>query len=163
MPGNVFDSPMFFRGLDSKAGVELRALFFPNCEPTGTILFEQGNIAEFLYLVLSGEVSVRYKPEDGPAITLARVRPEGVVGWSAALGAPFYTSSAVCTADCELLRVRGADLRLFCEQNPETGAMILERLAAMIAERVSNTHQPVINLLRQGLNLPVEQSTPIAS
>jgi CRP-like cAMP-binding protein len=118
-------------------------------------MFEQGQIAELLYLVLKGEVTVRYKPEDGPALTLAHVRPEGVVGWSSALGNPFYTSSAVCATDSELLRVRGADLRLYCEQHPETGAIVLERLAALIAERVSNTHHYVINLLRQGLNLPV--------
>ena len=162
MSSNVFDNPSFFQGLDNAEGTELRSLFVPSQEPAGTILFEQGDIAEFLYLVLTGEVSVRYKPEDGPALTLARVRPEGVVGWSAALGSPFYTSSAVCNVDSEMIRVRGSDLRQFCEQYPVTGALVLERLAAMIAERLSNTHHYVINLLRQGLNLQIEQSSLIS-
>ena len=81
----------------------LGELFQPCDEPADKLLFEQGAPAEYLYLVIDGEVHIHYKPEDGSALTVARVGVEGVVGWSAALGSPLYTSSAICVTDCSLL------------------------------------------------------------
>lgn len=114
-------------------------------------MFEQGDPADCLYLVISGEVIVRYKPEDGPVIILARVHPGGVVGWSAALGRREYTSGAECAIYSQVLRVRGEDLRELCEHYPETGEFILERLARVIAERTQITNDQVVDLLKQGL------------
>jgi CRP-like cAMP-binding protein len=130
-------------------------------EPAGTVLFEQGDPAVHLYVVTEGEVHIRYKPEDGPALIVARVRTDGVVGWSAALRSPMYTSSAVCSTECYMLRVSGQDLRDLCARHPETGRLILERLAAGIAERLRNTHKHVLELLEQGLR--VEVSKPVTA
>jgi CRP-like cAMP-binding protein len=80
--------------------------------------------------------------------------PGGVVGWSAALGSRRYTSSAVSTAYTQLLRVRGSDLRDLCEQHPNTGIIILDRLAGVIAERLHSTHEIVVRLLEIGLRSP---------
>jgi NTE family protein len=130
-------------------------MFYPCDYSIGDVIFEQGDLAEYLYLVVEGEVLVRFKPDDGPALTVARVRPQGVVGWSAALGSPEYTSSAVCSEDSQMLRVRGEDLRELCEKYPEAGTLVLERLAAVIAERLRNTHDYVMAMLEQGLHLGV--------
>ncbi len=37
------------------------------------IVFEQNQYAEFLYIVLSGEICIQFKPHDGDEITVARV------------------------------------------------------------------------------------------
>jgi CRP-like cAMP-binding protein len=153
MADRLFDQLTLFQDLDSYRREQIAALFQPFFGEIGDIIFEQGDAAEYLYLVLDGEVTVRYKPEDGPPLVVARVHPEGVVGWSAALGSPSYTSGAICTLDTTMVRVRGADLRALCESNPETGALLLERLATVIAQRLSNTHHQVLSLLEQGLRL----------
>ncbi len=157
MPGNFFDQVSIFQDLEPAQIALVQPLFLFSHEPAGSEIFEQGNQAEYLYIVVEGEVNIRYKPDDGPVISVARVRPGGVVGWSAALGNPAYTSSAICTTDCQLLRVRGQDLRQLCEQHPETGALLLERLAAVIAERLRNTHQQVMALLEQGLHIDLNK------
>jgi CRP-like cAMP-binding protein len=161
MTGNLQDQPTIFHDLDPAQQDLLRALFVARHDPAGTVIFEQGDPAIHLYLIVEGEVNIRFKPDDGPSILVARVKPEGVVGWSAALGSPLYTSSAVCSVDCQMLRVSGRDLRRLCEQHPETGALLLERLAALIAKRLRNTHNHVIALLRQGLQININQ--PIMS
>lgn len=151
MPVNLFDQLILFQDLETEQQAVLKPLFVPCAFLTGDVIFEQGDPAEYLYLLLEGEIHVRFKPDDGPALIVARVRPEGVAGWSAALGSPNYTSSAVCVEDCYLLRVRGKDLRELCEQYPETGALVLERLAVVIAKRLRNTYEQVITLLELGL------------
>jgi CRP-like cAMP-binding protein len=161
VPDNIFNELSLFHDLSDAQKYLLRLLFVYSLEPVGTVIFEQGNPAENLYLVVEGEVAIRFKPEDGPSIIVARVRREGVAGWSAALGSPAYTSSAVCAEDCRLLRVRSQDLRQLCEQHPEVGTIILERLAAVIAERLCKNHQHVLAMLENGLNVHVAR--PVAA
>ena len=151
MSNDIFDQLPLFEGIIPAQRVLLRQIFTPVDSYANTLLFEQGDPAEFLYLVVVGEVVVNFKPDDGPAITVARVQPGGVVGWSAALGSRAYTSRAECLVYTQMLRVRGTDLRKLCEQNPETGLLILDRLATVIAERLSSTHKQVVALLELGL------------
>ncbi len=151
MSGDIFDQIPLFQGLNCDQCELLRPLFLPVDCYSGTALFEQGDPAEYLYLVVVGEVVIHYKPDDGPAILVARVRPGGIVGWSAALGSRSYTSGATCEEYTQMVRLRGEDLRELCNQYPETGILIMERLATVIAERLRNTHEHVMALLLQGL------------
>lgn len=121
--------------------------------PCEAILFGQGEICENLFVVVKGEIVVRYKPEDGPDLIVARVREQGVVGWSALLGSPFYTSSAVCLDDCVLLRARSEDLRRFIIRYPDAGNCLLDRLAWLIAERVRNSHTHIVRMIEHGLGV----------
>lgn len=114
------------------------------------IVFDQGEAARYIYIVVQGGVQVRYKAYDGPVITVARVGPGGVFGWSAALGRSAYTSGAVCEEDSQIYRISGSALRQICEQDPESGTAILDRLASVIAEGPSNTHGHVMTMLASG-------------
>jgi CRP-like cAMP-binding protein len=151
MAADPFDQISLFQALNPTQRNLLRPLVI-TCEfAAGEVLFEQGDPADYLYLVASGEVLIRYKPDDGPAIMLSRVRQGGLVGWSAALGNHAYTSEAECASDAQLLRLRGEDLRVICQMYPDLGACILELLADMIAERLRSTHEQIIELLKQGM------------
>jgi CRP-like cAMP-binding protein len=156
MSSDAFNTLPIFHGMSSPQLELLRALFITYGCADETIIFEQGDLAEFLYIVVEGEVIVSFKPDDGPAITVARILPGGVVGWSAALGSRMYTSGAYCTGDTQLLRIRGTDLRKLCEQNADTGVILLDRLAAVIAQRLTNTHDQVLALLEIGLRSGVD-------
>ncbi|MEJ2706135.1 MAG: Crp/Fnr family transcriptional regulator [Anaerolineales bacterium] len=153
MQVNAFNELMLFKDLSPSQRDVVLPLFTPCSYPEGMVIFEQGEATDYLYIVVDGEIQVRFKPDDGPPLIVARVRNEGVVGWSAALGSPAYTSAAVCATNCDVLRVRGTDLRTLCEQYPETGSIMLERLADVIAKRLRNTHAQVIALLEQGLRV----------
>lgn len=155
MPVDAFEQLAFFQGLTLDQVERLQVLFIPwNCV-ADTVIFEQGDPADNLYLVVSGEIVVQYKPDDGPAIQVARVQDGGIVGWSAALGSRAYTSGAMTTVATYMLRVRGSDLRMLCVQEPEFGEVILDRLAGVIAVRLRSTHAQVLALLELGLRTSV--------
>ena len=141
----------FFNGLSTEELQYLAPLFTPQNWVAGTVVFEQGDYAEFLYLVVSGEVTIRFKPEDGPVMTVTRVLPDGIFGWSAAMGNPGYTSGAVCVLDSEVLRIRGADLRVLREKQPALGQVVLDRLTAIMTERQKRQQGPVNSMLANGL------------
>ncbi|HTX92186.1 MAG TPA: cyclic nucleotide-binding domain-containing protein [Anaerolineales bacterium] len=146
-----YASLAFFNGLGA-SDIQLLGPFFAHQTwVAGTAVFEQGDYAEYLYLVVSGEVTIRFKPEDGPLMTVTRVQPGGIFGWSAAMNNPCYTSGAVCALDSEVLRIRGTDLRTLCEKHPDLGRVILDRLAGVIAERKSHQQGPVSSILASGM------------
>lgn len=158
MADDVFVDLSLFKNFD-QAQLDLLRQVFVSCEcHAQTIVFEQGNPAEYLYLVASGEVIIRYKPEDGPLINVARVRDGGVFGWSAIIKRRNYTSTVECTTHTHLLRVSSTDLQSLCEKYPETGTIILDRLVNAVAERLRATSPDMYalleNSLRNGVNCP---------
>jgi CRP-like cAMP-binding protein len=158
MLSDDFNRLEIFLGMSTHQQELLSGLFIPYECCNETLIFDQGDLAEFLYIVVAGEVIVSFKPDDGPPIIVARIHPGGVVGWSAALGSRMYTSGAYCNGDTRLLRIRGTDLRKLCEQYPETGVILLDRLAAVIAQRLTSTHDQVLALLELGLRSSVNEA-----
>ncbi|HWT78484.1 MAG TPA: cyclic nucleotide-binding domain-containing protein, partial [Candidatus Methylomirabilis sp.] len=142
-----------FRNLSDDQLAQILPLIEPCRHTKGTFFFEQGDPACNLYVVVSGEVEIRYKTYDGPTITVARVGPGGIFGWSAALGRETYTSSAACTEDCQVFCIDGCSLRRMCDENPDTGVILMERLAGAIAERETYKHSQVMTMLTQNSDL----------
>lgn len=141
-----------FQGFKSQNLSLLAELVQRETFPDGTIIFNQGDRADNLYVLTSGRVAIRFKPEDGETLTVTEVEEGGVFGWSSALGRETYTSCAVCMMESHALSMRGDKLRELCATYPETGVIILERLAEVIAERLRNTHAHVVEMLRQGMH-----------
>ncbi len=118
----------------------------------GELIFKQGYPAEAIFILLSGEVAVHFKPYDGPPLAVARIFPGGVFGWSAALGRDVYTSSAMAAADGVAFKLSGCQLRELCERRPGLGSDLLNRLASAIAERLNSTHTEIVNILAHGID-----------
>jgi CRP-like cAMP-binding protein len=136
-----------FQDIDPAQTALLKPLFEQFACPPDTVIIEQGAPASYLYLLIKGEVAIRYKPYDGPSIVLTRLRDGDVFGWSAVVGSPDYTSSIVSETQIEAIRIRRNDLLKLSNQSPETGKVIMERLARVVSPRWENTHAQVQSLL----------------
>lgn len=123
---------------------------------TQQVIFNQDQQADYIYILISGEVIIQYKPYDGPVMVVARIQPGGIFGWSAALGRKTYTSAAVVTACGEACRISGDDLQHYCDEYREAGSVLLDCLASVIAERLRSTHEQVRSILRHGMELDGE-------
>lgn len=127
-------------------------LFSARTFSEGAIIFEQGERATCLYLLTQGEITLRYKPYDGEAITLNRVRPGGVLGWSAVLGNPVYSATTVCNTPVETLVICGDSLLRLMTEHPQTGRLVLDRLARAVSSRWRNAEMQVRALLKAGMS-----------
>lgn len=154
---SLHSQTQLFHDLNATEMAVIKQLFIPFQLPAGASIFNQGDEAKFLYIVVDGEVLIQFKPYDGPPMAVARVHKDGVIGWSAALGSDAYTSSAICVEECQLLRVRGEDLGHLYERYPEIGSRVVERLADVIAQRMRNTHGQVLALLENGLRVSLNK------
>jgi CRP-like cAMP-binding protein len=145
-----------FSGLDPQDLDLLAGLFRLESYSAGTTIFGQGDRAGRLYVLLYGKVEIRFKPHDGETLTVTILDDGGVFGWSAALGRKEYTSCAVSIEDSQVLHTEGRHLRELIEKHPNTGIVILDRLATVIAERLRNTHAQVKSLLTDGMRVDID-------
>jgi CRP-like cAMP-binding protein len=136
-----------FQDLDPAQIALLRPLFEQFICPADTVIFEQGSPAVYLYLLIKGEVAIRYKPYDGPTITLTCLREGDVFGWSAVVGSLYYTSSIISETEIEAIRIRGSRLLKLFNDSPETGKVVMDRLARMVSPRWGNAQAQVQSLL----------------
>ena len=146
-----------FKGLEPEDLDLLAELFHLETYARNALIFNQGDPANRLFVLLKGRVEIRFKPYDGEAWTVTTIEKGGIFGWSAALGRKSYTSCALCIGECEALHVEGALLRKLIDEYPKTGVILLDRLATVIAERLRNTHAHVIGLLQEGMAIQTER------
>ncbi|MFL7813743.1 MAG: Crp/Fnr family transcriptional regulator [Anaerolineales bacterium] len=152
MDAELLDRFAFIEGFSQEQVAILDPMISDVRYDTDQVIFSQGEVADYLYFVIDGRVSIRFKPEDGPVLSVADVKQGEVFGWSSALGSKCYTSSAVCAEGGLFVRITGKDLKRLCQEHPETGILILNRLAGVIAQRLRGTHEQVVALLHHGLN-----------
>lgn len=151
MPIPTIQSLPLFQGLKQQTLDLIVPRFAFETFAEDEVVFEQAAPANKLYILVEGKVEIRFKPEDGERLTVTEIEEGGVFGWSAALGRLYYTSCAVCVERSSAFSVLGEELRQLCEQYPDTGVIILERLAEVIAQRLQKTHAYVVDLLHEGI------------
>lgn len=141
-----------FDNLDSVQSSLLKGLFEAFVCPSNAIIFEQGEIASYLYWLIKGEATIRYKPYDGPALILTHLRADDVFGWSAALGNRYYTSSVISETQVQATRIRGSHLCALLREHPDTGKIVLDRFMRAVSPRwegVSAQIQSILNSSQQ--------------
>jgi len=146
------ESVPLFQGVDEHTLQLLEPLFEPYSCLNGTVIFEQGDPALHLYLILEGAIEILYKPYDGPPLTITTLAPGHIVGWSAAIGNATYTSRAICKEDCRTIRMSSRDLHKLCAKEPEAGRTILNLLAESVSPRWQNAQGQIQTLLNTNIN-----------
>ncbi len=141
-----------FQGLTDTQLDLLAPLFELRSFKPDMVIFQQGQMAAQLYVLRTGEVEVRYKPYDGPELTVARILPGGVFGWSTALGRPVYTSAAVAVQPSQAWCICSNQMNALCQQSPETGRALLEHLAGGVTDRLRGTHTQIMGLLTRNMD-----------
>jgi CRP-like cAMP-binding protein len=140
-----------FQDLEPDQLAQLETLFEYFTCPPQTIIFEQGDPAGYLYLILEGSVTIHYKPYDGPTIKITHLRDGDVFGWSAVIGSSHYTSTLISESTLQAVRIRGEDLLKLSLRQPDFGKIVLSRLARVVSSRWKNSQSQVQAILKQGL------------
>jgi CRP/FNR family transcriptional regulator, cyclic AMP receptor protein len=117
----------------------------------GETLFAQGHRAETVYVLRGGSVALQFQPEDGERLTIDTLHPSSVLGWSAVLGRPYYTSSAICITPAQAIAISGEKLRALIRVKPEL-SFLLGRMALNVANRQVGALSQIIGLINEELN-----------
>lgn len=99
-------------------------------------LFQEGDEAQWLYLLIDGDVGVYYShPETGEAWVDA-VSSDEVLGCSGLVPPHHYTATEKCLSDIEVLEINMEDLRDLIEEDPQLGLKLQEHIIKTLNNRI---------------------------
>jgi CRP-like cAMP-binding protein len=120
--------------------------------PAGTVLFEEGQPGEDMYVVLTGKIEIRRKVGEIEHV-LAVLVPGDFFGEMAILNARPRSATAVTLVDSRLLQIDGRMFEAMLRARPEIALRIIKALAM----RLENANQHVELLLLPTPNHKVVQ------
>lgn len=118
-----------FSGLAADVLVPLANVSEPQRLEPADILFEEGDLGDALYVIVSGELRI----ERGGRL-VASLGPGECVGEMAALDREARSATAVALSSCHLVRIDGNDLMDTLADHPELVKSLIAVLVARIRE-----------------------------
>ena len=131
----------FFKGLQAADLDKLIPLCRAKRYKSGEAVFTQGEIGEYLYVIVSGRVVLERAIDLGirkGSVTIEALEKDRVLGcWATLLGEQHVLmSSAICQKPSRLLTLRGADLRYLMHSNKDLGFNVMEKFCFLLRDRV---------------------------
>lgn len=108
-----------------------------------TLLFERGQPAEALYILIQGSVTLFI--EGGGSIHYLLDAPGQIFGWSALVEPHLYTASAMTNSAAKVLELDSARLQRTMERNPAEAYLVMKRLAGVIGQRLQNSYAEALH------------------
>lgn len=104
----------------------------------GELVYERGERADDIYVILRGQVEHILGPGAGATNLLRNLEAGEVFGWAALLKSqPFRLAKATALSDTECLAISTQTLLNILESEPETGKVVMSRFATMITRDYS--------------------------
>lgn len=122
----------------------------------GEEIFHEGDLPEFLYVVLEGRVALEMHVPNRGRLRILTVEPFDVLGWSSMVDVfRKRTVSGRAVAPVKLLAIDAMKLHQACQDDSRLGYVIMHQVANVIAGRLVATR---IQLLDMFANPPSEAS-----
>lgn len=107
--------------------------------PEQTILFNEGDIGDYLFFIVEGAVEVRIQPTDSKPIIIATFEYGSCIGEMSIVDDYPRSATIVVTEPSELLILTKNRFESICRKNPEVGIKFLRGLAKNLSVRLRKT------------------------
>ena len=104
--------------------------------PNGTVIFQEGDVAEGLFIITDGEVDIQYTLGSGEQRTVDTVVAGELSMWSALVAPYKSTATGTTRKDTKMIVIRADKLREACEQDHVLGHRLLISLTKLLASRL---------------------------
>lgn len=112
----------------------------------GEVIFEEGDPANRFYILRSGEVELLSEGENGRAVSVQRIGPGDVLGWSWLFPPYYWNFEARAVTDTKAIFFYGTWLRESCERDHDFGYAMLKRMSAIIIQRLQAARKRLVEL-----------------
>jgi CRP-like cAMP-binding protein len=111
------------------------------CYSPGYVLFRQGETGKYLYLLVEGDVEVRYQTAESGEHKVDTVSCEDLVGCAALVPPYQYTATQECLSEVEVLEIETEALRRLIEEDPKIGITMQQYIIQKLNDRIVNLRQ----------------------
>jgi CRP-like cAMP-binding protein len=117
----------------------------------GDIVFRQGDVAQHLYLIVHGNVSLEICAASIGCKQILTLGPGELLGWSSVLEQSCYTARARALDVTRLVEINVGQFLTICERDPQFGYELMRRTALALAKRLSVTRMQMLDVYGSGL------------
>ena len=107
----------------------------------GTFVYQRDDPADFLYILMQGEVRLRFGDEGTVVFTIATLGE--VFGWSSLIGRDRHTLSAFCSQPATVLKFERRRLTALIEKDPDSGVIFYRQLSQALGNRLLQIYDTV--------------------
>ena len=98
----------------------------------GTRMFNEGDPAGYLYIIVQGEVNIQYQLGNDELRTVDTLVDGDILVWSAIIS-PFKTTAiGTTTKPTQLIRIDWLGLRALCNEDPRVGYQLVIEVAKLL-------------------------------
>lgn len=140
----------WFNDLSTEALQKLARISSMRKLDAGEVLFCEGDAENCLYILLSGEIELEtHAPGYGP-VRIFIAEPLDLLGWSSLTPVVRQrTDTAIARSDCTLVSFNNELLRQACDEDHETGYVIMRRIANVAASRLLTTRLHLFKVIQE--------------
>jgi CRP-like cAMP-binding protein len=118
-------------------------------------VYYEGEVADSLYVLLSGQVALRLPGTAGVSILVGQLaEPGAMFGSSLSFRIGSYVLSAQCLQETELLRIRTSALKRLLDDDPRMGYAIQSKISEVYFKRYLDAMRKLQAIV---MNIPLEQ------
>jgi CRP-like cAMP-binding protein len=132
----------FLRGLSRDFIMEMTSISVKESHEAGDVLFYEGDVSRFFYILLSGRVRLSVG-RAGPVVYTVSEQGEAF-GWSSLVGREVYSASAECMVPTELFKIDREDFYRIVEEDKTNGLIFYKCLAETLGERLINGYNTLM-------------------
>ena len=100
------------------------------------VIYEEGEKADYFYMLLKGKVILEVEASEVIMISLDAVKPGYSFGWSALLPGSKHKSYAICVEPCEMMAVPGGKFLELLDNDHTIGYKFMKRVVSILEGRV---------------------------
>jgi CRP/FNR family cyclic AMP-dependent transcriptional regulator len=119
----------------------------------GDVVFRQGDAAQYIYLLVYGNVSLEICAAGSGCQQILTLGPGELLGWSSMLEQLSYTARARALVATRLVEINVVQLLAMCDHDPQFGYELMRQVALALAKRLSATRMQLLNVY--GDQLPI--------
>jgi CRP-like cAMP-binding protein len=114
----------------------------------GETVFRRGDKADYLFVVLDGQVALRLPSREGMSTLIDEVARGAVFGSCICFQLGSYSLTARCTEDSKLLKIEAATLKKQLDDDPVLGYEVQAVISRVYFRRYLDTTQKLQAILR---------------
>ena len=104
--------------------------------PAGENLFYEFDPANYLYVIVEGEVDVHYTLGNGEQPTADTLTDGDLLAWSALVEPYRMTATATAVMDTRVIAIRAVEFRALCGRDPKLGRCLMTQVVKLLANRL---------------------------
>lgn len=112
----------------------------------GEVIFEEGDPANRFYILRSGDVELLSEGKHGHPVSVQRIGPGDVLGWSWLFPPYYWNFEARAVTDTKAIFFYGTWLRESCERDHDFGYAMLKRMSAIVIQRLQATRKRLVEM-----------------